>query len=97
MRKILTLGAAAAVLCAVAVSAPASASDRTAGGIHNGKAVAQTDFSARRYRHYSRRYYGRRYYGGPYYASPYGYAYSPRYYGHRHYYRRPGISFGFGF
>lgn len=99
MRKFLTLSAAVAVLCAVAVSAPASASDRAADGIHNGKAVAQT-FSARwrhhyRYGYYRPRYWGPRYfYGGPYYGYPYGYAYAPRYYRH---YRRPGIYFGFGF
>jgi hypothetical protein len=96
MRKILTLGAAAAALCAVAVLAPASAADRTSEGVHNG-AAAQTDFSARRYyRHYSHRYYGHRYYGRRYYGAPY-YAYSPRYYGYRHHYRRPGVYFGFGF
>ncbi len=43
------------------------------------------------------RYYGPRYYSRPYYGYPYAYAYGPRYYGYRHYYRRPGVSFSFGF
>lgn len=98
MSKFLTLSAAVAALCAVAVSTPASAADRKADGIHNGQA-ASTEFSARRrhhnYRHY--RYYGPRYYSRPYYGYPYAYAYGPRYYPYRHYYGRPGVSFSFGF
>jgi hypothetical protein len=101
MSKFLTLSAAVAALCAVAVSTPASAAEQKADGLHNGQA-ASTEFSARvrhhrYYRHYSNRYYGPRYYSRPYYSAPYAYAYGPRYYPSRHYYRRPGVSFNFGF
>ena len=87
MKTLLTLSAAAAALCVVAVSAPANAAERKADGIQNGQTVT-LDLSAR-HRHW-RRYGGYRYYGGPYYAYPYAYSY-----GYYPYYRRPVFYFGF--
>ena len=92
MKKLLTLGAAIAGLCVVAVSAPANAADRKSDGIQNDPTVT-IDLSAR-HRHW-RRYGGYRYYGGPYYGYPYAYGYYPYGYYPYRYYRRPGIYFGF--
>lgn len=104
MRKLLGLSTAVAGLCLVALSAPASAADRKADGLRNDEGVA-IDLSAHRrryaHRHYARRYYGPRYYGEPYYYPRPYYGYGPGYYSYGYapypYYRRPGITFGFGF
>jgi len=98
MRKLFTLGAAVAVLCAVALVTPASAADRKADAVRDIQAAASTDLSARTYyrRRYWPRYFGPRFYVGRYYY-PYAF-YGPRlgYYG-GYRYRRPGFMIGFGF
>ncbi len=104
MNKMLGTVAAAAMLAALALPAPAAAAEPDA-GIH--KQV--THFSSQRvyvrHRHYVRPYYARRYYGG-YYRGYYGYPYygysDPYYYSYGYpYYRRypysgPGFGFRFG-
>lgn len=104
MRKLLSLSTAIAGLCLIALSVPAGAADRKADGLRNDEAVG-IDLSAHRrryaHRHYTRRYYGPRYYGEPYYYPRPYYGYGPGYYSYGYapypYYRRPGITFGFGF
>jgi len=100
MRKLFTLGAAVAFLCAAAFVIPAGAADRKVDAVRDIQAAASTDLSARGYyRHrFWPRYFGPRLYVRPYYF-PYAF-YGPRFYGYyggyRHY-RRPGFMIGFGF
>jgi hypothetical protein len=80
--------AAAALVLALSLPAPANA-EIQASGVTNAKA-GMTDVSSARRRYRARRYYAPRYYYQP---QPYGYYQQP-YYAPRYY--RPAFPFGFG-